>query len=268
MGLRLIENEIGEKNGRTVRTLLQKAMPSGGRDTPGSNLAHFFTFTPSHRFCREKYLTAATYISSRAFTSSLLSAVPNLGHDPDAYPILIPGVDSLNHARAHPVSWVVSGKKDSYNDQGYTIAIVHHIAVAQGQELHNNYGPKPNAELVLGYGFSLPHNPDDTIILKLGGFESQRWEIGRDARNVKNLWLEILSNFLGPEGGEPTYEDILEAALSLQDMTEKLLGRLPQRNIPESHTVRPEVVAMFHNYIGGMTGSLIEISEFTLIPIM
>src|SRR5258705_1097697 len=144
-------------------------------------LTPFVTFTLSHRFCREKYLTAATYISSRAFTSSLLSAVPNLEHDPDAYPILIPGVDSLNHARAHPVSWIFSGNKDSHNDQGYTVAIVHHIAVAQGQELHNNYGPKPNAELILGYGFSLAHNPDDTIILKLGGFECKRWEIGRDA---------------------------------------------------------------------------------------
>jgi hypothetical protein len=159
-----------------------------------------------------------------------------------------------------------SGNKDTYNDQGYTVAIVHHIAVAQGQELHNNYGPKPNAELVLGYGFSLPHNPDDTIVLKLGGFEGQKWEIGRDARNAENLWLEILSNFLGP-GGEPMYEDILEAALSLQDMTEKLLKRLPQRNIPESYAARPEVVQMFHNYIDGMTGSRVDISECALIPI-
>ena len=154
----------------------------------------------------------------------------------------------MNHARAHPVSWVVSPRS---SDQGSSVAIVHHIATAQGQELHNNYGPKPNAELVLGYGFSLPHNPDDTIVLKLGGFEGQRWEIGRDARNAESLWQEILSRSLGLEG-EPVYEDTLEAALSLQDMTEKLLERLPQRNIPESHAIRPEVVEMFHNYIDGM----------------
>jgi hypothetical protein len=159
----------------------------------------------------------------------------------------------LNHARANPVSWVVSpGRKDAYNDQGSTVAIVHHIAVARGQELHNNYGPKPNAELVLGYGFSLPHNPDDTIVLKLGGFEGQRWEIGRDARNAERLWQEILSSSLGSEGGEPMYEDILEAALSLQDMTNKLLERLPRRNIIESHAIRPEVVEMFDNYVDGM----------------
>jgi hypothetical protein len=161
-----------------------------------------------------------------------------LEHDPSAYPILIPGVDSLNHARAHPVSWVVSpGNKDTYNDQAYTVAIVHLIAAAQGQELLNNYGPKPNAELVLGYGFSLPHNPDDTIVLKLGGFEGQRWEIGREARNAEGLWKE----------------DILDATGSLQEMTEMLLERLPQRNIPKSHAARPEVVEMFHNYIDGMT---------------
>jgi hypothetical protein len=178
------------------------------------------------------------------------------------YPILIPGVDSLNHSRAHPISWVVSpGNNDAYNDQGYTVAIVHHIAAVQGKELLNNYGPKPNAEFVLGYGFSLPHNPDDTILLKLGGFEGQRWEIGREARNAGGLWQEILTSFLESEGGEPTYEDILDAAGSLQEMTEKLLERLPQRITPESHAARPEVVKMFHNYIDGMASKIAKLQS-------
>lgn len=46
--------------------------------------------------------------------------------------------------------------------------------------MFNNYGPKPNSELLLGYGFVLPNNPEDTIVLKLGGSE-KRHEIGRDA---------------------------------------------------------------------------------------
>lgn len=204
---------------------------------------------------REKYLTAATYISSRAFTSSLLSAVCKAACNTSPYPILLPGVDSLNHARAHPVSWVFSpSNKDTYNDQEYTIGVVHHVLAGQGQELLNNYGPKPNAELILGYGFSLPNNPEDTIVLKLGGLEGQKWEIGRYAHNAEGLWQEILSGFLEKEGEEPTYEDILDAAGSLQEMTEKLLGRLPPQNIADD--TRPEIAAMFHNYIDG-TASLI-----------
>ena len=60
------------------------------------------------RFTWQEYLTASTYLSSRAFPSTLLSETPSLVSSPSSYPILLPGVDSLNHARAQPVSWVVS----------------------------------------------------------------------------------------------------------------------------------------------------------------
>lgn len=33
--------------------------------------------------------------------------------------------------------------------------------------MYNNYGPKPNEELVLGYGFALPDNDADIVALKL-----------------------------------------------------------------------------------------------------
>ena len=53
------------------------------------------------------------------------------------------------------------------------LALVLHTPTSRGHELLNNYGPKPNAELILGYGFALPHNPDDTIVLRLGGAGTQ-----------------------------------------------------------------------------------------------
>jgi hypothetical protein len=201
---------------------------------------------------REIYLNAATYISSRAFPSSLLSAMPTLVHAPSTHPILVPGVDSLNHARAHPVSWLVTNGVEANSGAGrLQVTLVHHSAVAQGQELFNNYGPKPNAELILGYGFSLPNNPDDSIVLKLGGINGQKWEIGRGASNADGLWKEILSNFVESQNEAPTYEDILDAAGSLQEMTEKLLDRLPGHDIPKSADIRPEVVQMFNHYIDG-----------------
>ena len=53
----------------------------------------------AHRFTWELYLTASTHLSSRAFPSTLLSDHPTLVSTPGSYPILLPGVDSLNHAR-------------------------------------------------------------------------------------------------------------------------------------------------------------------------
>jgi hypothetical protein len=37
-----------------------------------------------------------------------------------------------------------------------------------GNEVFNNYGAKPNDELLLGYGFILPDNPEDFVSLKMG----------------------------------------------------------------------------------------------------
>jgi hypothetical protein len=37
-----------------------------------------------------------------------------------------------------------------------------------GSQLYNNYGPKSNEELLLGYGFAIEDNPDDVVALKLG----------------------------------------------------------------------------------------------------
>ncbi|KAI9447711.1 hypothetical protein H4582DRAFT_1895801 [Lactarius indigo] len=73
----------------------------------------------------ERYLTASTYLSSRAFSSTLLSTSPSLLQTPDS------------------------------------ISLVARTAVDGGAEIFNNYGAKPNSELLLGYGFTIPDNPDD-----------------------------------------------------------------------------------------------------------
>ncbi|CAA7260100.1 unnamed protein product [Cyclocybe aegerita] len=150
----------------------------------------------------------------------------------------VPGVDSLNHARGQPVSWLVT-----------------RTASISGQELFNNYGLKPNSELILGYGFSLPHNPDDTIVLKVGGIEG-RWEIGRDAQGADGLWKVILSKFV--EASDATYEDILDASGMLQEMLESLIEKLPEEDIAGNIEVRADVVEMFHHYLEGMSNLVAE----------
>ncbi|EPS95499.1 hypothetical protein FOMPIDRAFT_1062699 [Fomitopsis schrenkii] len=205
----------------------------------------------------ERYLTAATYLSSRAFPSALLSPEPSLIATASSHPVLLPGVDALNHARAHPVSWVVSDiptPSGSTSDHTQAISLVLRKNTPSGQELFNNYGPKPNAELILGYGFSLPNNPDDTIVLKIGGGDGPvasrpKFEVGRNARGADPVWNAVLSAICGdPE--EKTVEDELDAAEMLVEMAEGLRTRLPQPR-EAGHDIRPEVATMLEHYLEG-----------------
>lgn len=239
----------------------------------------------SHHSCcctrtrRERFLTAATYLSSRAFPSTLLSPSPTLVQQPDSYPVLIPGIDALNHARAHPVSWVVtfpptvtstSSSPSTVDASQAGISLVTHNASKAGAEIFNNYGAKPNSELLLGYGFTLPANPDDTIVLKIGGLggssgtTAQQNEVARGARGATAMWdiiMEAVKKAQGNEEGEdeeegevPEWQLVLDCADMLRSMTESLLARLPSEVVPGSEgpgALRGDVVPMIGHYVSG-----------------
>ncbi|TFY63912.1 hypothetical protein EVJ58_g2957 [Rhodofomes roseus] len=222
-------------------------------------------------FTWERYLTAATYLSSRAFPSTLLSSEPSLISTASSHPVLLPGVDALNHARAHPVSWVVNAPdRRSRSSCAQT---------PRAAELFNNYGPKPNAELILGYGFSLPHNPDDTIVLKIGGNPTTspttpitpttpataqppggKFEVGRDARGADPVWAAVLA-VLCEDPEETTVEDELDAAEMLAEMAENLRNRLPQPRVA-GQDFRPEVATMLEHYLEGQRDILSSLIAF------
>ena len=192
----------------------------------------------------------------------------------DSYPVLLPGLDSLNHARGRPVSWVVDHLPPTDPSKGsgqqLGLSLVIHSQTRPGEELSNNYGAKPNAELILGYGFSLEDNPEDTIVLSIGGgpatsasnrVEKQRWEVGRAARGVEGVWrhvLDVISSVSQPEeAGESAtarLESQLDAASMLSEMCRSYLQRLPQIPITSdtpTPELRPEVLTMFTHYIEG-----------------
>lgn len=236
------------------------AMPTRRRScTPGDGTSVFVvrlvqslllaTHMPLHR---EHYLTAATHLSSRAFPSALLSQSPSLAPRPDSHPVLLPVIDALNHARAHPVSWAVS------SDPVNTLSIVEHGRIPAGGEVLNNYGPKPNAELVLGYGFALPDNPDDTLVLKLP--DAERREVGRGGRGVDCVWEDVCIAILKGAGcGNDEFEQDEEtrlaiqydAARTLEDMLAQRLQTLP--TLPEYAPpgVRVDVLGMLRHYVAG-----------------
>ncbi|KAL6717637.1 hypothetical protein ACLMJK_005552 [Lecanora helva] len=67
-------------------------------------------------------------------------------------PVLIPGLDLLNHNPSSHVAWI-------WDLNACTIKTDE--VVCGGCEVPNNYGSKSNEELIMGYGFSLPDNPAD-----------------------------------------------------------------------------------------------------------
>ncbi|KAF8806342.1 SET domain protein, partial [Phlegmacium glaucopus] len=225
-----------------------------------ANWANLFTWS----VVLDRYLTAATYLSSRAFPSSLLSPTPSLAHSPTSQPVLLPGVDALNHARGQPISWVVTYPNTNDTSQEPKISLVLHTATLKGDELFNNYGPKPNSELILGYGFSIPHNPDDTIVLKIGGsFEDgKKWEIGRETKGVENMWTDLMRAFIQDSSQNPSYEDMLDASSALQEMVQNFIDRLPAEEIVETTEIRVEVIAMFQDYLEGQRDILRSLMEF------
>jgi hypothetical protein len=208
--------------------------------------------------------------------------------------VLIPGVDALNHARAQPVSWVVTSSSASTSA---AIALVTHKASNPGSEIFNNFGAKPNSELLLGYGFTLPANPEDTILLKIGGTRDTtatavaaaaaaaahtptRYEVGREAHGAAAVWGAIMDAMNAEnekdeeeeEGSEaPEWQIILDSADMLRSMTESLLGRLPSppqaRTVPESEAgttikLRGDVVPMIDHYVCGQRDVLQDLLQY------
>lgn len=98
---------------------------------------------------------AATIFTSRAFISTHI--LPEI----ETIPILFPVVDILNHSVTAKVEW------DFQPHQSFTLRCLESSTFTENEELFNNYAPKQNDELLLGYGFCLLDNPIEQFALKL-----------------------------------------------------------------------------------------------------
>jgi hypothetical protein len=74
---------------------------------------------------------------------------------------LFPVVDILNHSVSAKVEW------DFKPHESFSLRCLESDSFTPGQELFNNYAPKQNDELLLGYGFCLENNPIEQFALKL-----------------------------------------------------------------------------------------------------
>lgn len=151
-------------------------------------------------------LWAATILSSRSFASTVFftdatpataaSAADEVPQTTSSYPILYPVLDIFNHRFREPVSWSLSGVPS-----GFTLTLRAHIPATH--QVFNNYAPKSNEELLLAYGFSLPHNPADHVAVRLRG-------------RPDPFYLRGAAHYAGPYAGT--------AALGLGGVPGPLLG--------------------------------------------
>ena len=134
----------------------------------------------------------------------------------------------------------------------------------RGAEIFNNYGAKPNSELLLGYGFTLPDNPDDSIVLKIGGGASDdtpRHEVGRGARGADSVWDAIVEALKAQEDEDvPEWQTALDGSDMLRSMTEALLARLP--SVPLSGALRADIADMIGHYVSGQHEVLQDLVEY------
>ncbi|CAG8493033.1 16449_t:CDS:2 [Acaulospora morrowiae] len=100
------------------------------------------------------YLWACNVISSRCFPNKLI--------DPDGEEqneALFPLADSFNHRPRQRVTWKVQ--------DGNSLHLITEDEIEIGEQIFNNYGTKSNEELLIGYGFCIPDNPDDWVAIKV-----------------------------------------------------------------------------------------------------
>lgn len=150
------------------------------------------------------YKWACTIFSSRSFVSTLippevygekLNEKVREGREETwrdfikkegPYPVLFPLVDIANHSPTAKVEWFADAKSEIK-----TVSIKNDEKIEAGEQIFNNYAPKGNSELLLGYGFQLPDNDDFAIEMRIGAPHKvallDAWNKGSQGQNGR--WL-------------------------------------------------------------------------------
>ncbi|UKZ78392.1 hypothetical protein TrVFT333_006129 [Trichoderma virens FT-333] len=118
----------------------------------------------SDHLTRELYQWAYCIFSSRSFRPSLVLSEEQQQSLPDGvsvndFSVLLPLFDIGNHDMTVHVRWdLAAGGEAGAGVRGSGAAVQLKVGREHkpGQQIFNNYSPKTNAELLLGYGFMLP----------------------------------------------------------------------------------------------------------------
>ncbi|KAK4987279.1 hypothetical protein LTR50_004705 [Elasticomyces elasticus] len=135
----------------------------------------------TEQFTWDLFVWAATIYTSRSFTSRSIRPVDSkywaayrstrfksfpgpqrqtvlleLPKDTEDFPVLFPLIDAGNHNPKAEVEW-------SFDPGRFDMKVLYNIE--PDQQIWKNYGPKGNDELLMGYGFCIEGNEDDSILL-------------------------------------------------------------------------------------------------------
>lgn len=94
------------------------------------------------------------------------------------FPVLFPVIDIPNHAHDAMVDW-------AFDPARFSLSL--RSGAKAGGEVFNNYGPKSNDELLLGYGFCLEDNPHDKVLLTL---KAPPEELQKELRKIQPGYFE------------------------------------------------------------------------------
>ncbi|KAL8687112.1 MAG: hypothetical protein Q9218_006624 [Villophora microphyllina] len=122
----------------------------------------------------------------------------------DPAPVLLPGLDLLNHSPTAKVAW-------HWTED--TFSITSDVALEGGREIFNNYAPKSNEELILGYGFSLFKNPSDHCNLALGPMAVARINEMNNHRQPDRVLQDSLQRIV-PSSSKASKDDRLPSSVT------------------------------------------------------
>ncbi|KAF2116071.1 hypothetical protein BDV96DRAFT_645419 [Lophiotrema nucula] len=128
-------------------------------------MTHLKWAEPREKFSMTQFKWASTIFSSRAFVSThLIQSLPT-------FPILFPVVDILNHSTTSKVLWNFIPSED------FSLRVQE--CVEAGEQIYNNYAPKQNDELLMGYGFCIQNNPVEQLNFRMPKLDIS-WDIDEE----------------------------------------------------------------------------------------
>ncbi|KAH3664295.1 hypothetical protein OGAPHI_004647 [Ogataea philodendri] len=143
------------------------------------------------------FLWAHLILTSRAFPYRLINPKA-----PSNAVMLLPIVDLFNHKAGSKVTWLPSQSQ-------FGIRIEE--TVGQGEELFNNYGPKGNEELFIGYGFTIPDNEHEQLQLSINIQDVSERDLG-----IWDIKLPKMSDYtfsVSSDGQEEHGKEVMTTAV-------------------------------------------------------
>lgn len=161
--------------------------------------------------------------------------IPDQEPERQSFPVLFPVMDSMNHSPESKVDWNFAADRFTLDTCEVTYA---------GQQVYNNYGPKSNTELLMGYGFCIADNPYDCVIQTLRPPPPELTPMllayHPDFFDAHGQWRAEAATFQLYQPTDPDLDDPLRCWTSMPpDLLQQLYYRIrEERGLPVAEPIR------------------------------